>query len=140
MADALVHPVLADRLGTQEAPIRPAEDDLHGDGLGTRVRAYCRSLLASESQAAPHALDARSLSLLRLGATMTAGTAVTVWQQRVNEALESGLSFEEIVEALTALAPTIGIDRAVAVAPELARALGYDIDAALERLDDPGLS
>ena len=104
-------------------------------------RAYCRSLLASRGHRdVPHALDARSLSLLRLGATMTAGTAGPVWQQRVNEALESGLSFEEIVEALTALAPTIGIDRAVAVAPELARALGYDIDAALERLDDPGLS
>jgi 2-keto-3-deoxy-L-rhamnonate aldolase RhmA len=44
---------------------------------------------------------------------------------------------EEIVEALTALAPTIGIDRAVAVAPDLARALGYDIDDALERLDHP---
>ncbi len=100
-------------------------------------RGYCRSLLSAELEGPPHALDARSLSLLRLGSTMTAGTAGPVWQQCVNEALESGLSFEEIVEALTALAPTIGIDRAVAVAPELARALGYDIDAALERLDDP---
>ena len=103
-------------------------------------RAYCRSLLVAESRGAPHVLDARSLSLLRLGAMMTSGTAGPVWQQRVSEALESGLSFEEIVEALTALAPTIGIDRTVAVAPELARALGYDIDAALERLDDPARS
>jgi alkylhydroperoxidase/carboxymuconolactone decarboxylase family protein YurZ len=102
-------------------------------------RAYCRSLLADEVPGVSHHLDARSLALLRLGATMTAGMAGPVWQQRVTEALESGLGFDDIVEALTALAPTIGIDRAVAIAPELARALGYDIDAALERLDDPRL-
>ena len=105
-----------------------------GDG------AWCQGLLAAELKGAPHTLDARSLALLRLGATMTAGNAGPVWQQRVSEALESGLSFEEIVEALTALAPTIGIDRAVAVTPELARALGYDIDDALERLDHPAPS
>lgn len=101
-------------------------------------RAWCQGLLAAELQGVPHSLDSRSLALLRLGATMTAGSAGPVWQQRVTEALESGLSFAEIVEALTALTPTIGIDRAVAVAPELARALGYDIDAALELLDEPG--
>jgi alkylhydroperoxidase/carboxymuconolactone decarboxylase family protein YurZ len=103
-------------------------------------RAYCRSLLADAVTGGSHHLDARSLSLLRLGSTMTAGLAGPVWQQRVTEALESGLGFDDIVEALTALVPTIGIDRAVAVAPELARALGYDIDAALERLDDPARS
>ena len=79
-------------------------------------------------------LDARSVALLRLGATITTGTSDAIWQQRVNDALESGLNADEIVDALTALAPTIGIDRAVAVAPALARALGFDIDAALERL------
>ena len=58
-----------------------------------------------------------------------------MWQQRVSDALETGLDFDDIVEALTRLAPTLGIDRVVAIAPELARALGYDIDAALERLE-----
>jgi hypothetical protein len=59
-----------------------------------------------------------------------------VWHQRVAGALESGLSGDEIVDALTALVPTIGIDRTMAVAPRLAEALGYDVDLALERLGD----
>jgi alkylhydroperoxidase/carboxymuconolactone decarboxylase family protein YurZ len=100
-----------------------------GDGV------YCQSVMAAETTDQPHTLDRRSLALLRLGATMMAGSSAAMWQQRVSDALESGLGFDEIVEALTALAPIIGLDRVVAVAPELARALGYDIDAALERLD-----
>jgi alkylhydroperoxidase/carboxymuconolactone decarboxylase family protein YurZ len=97
--------------------------------------AYCQRLMAAETTNQPHTLDRRSLALLRLGATMMAGSSAPMWQQRVSDALDSGLGFDEIVEALTVLAPTIGIDRIVAIAPELARALGYDIDAALERLD-----
>ena len=59
-----------------------------------------------------------------------------MWQRRVGDALDAGLSFDEIVGSLVELAPTIGIERVVAVAPHLAQALGYDVDAALERLDD----
>ena len=40
------------------------------------------------------------------------------------------------VAALVALVPTLGVERIVAMAPELARALDYDIDAAFEDLDD----
>ena len=97
---------------------------------------YCRALMAPELDDRPQALDARSVALLRLGGSITAGSAGPMWQQRVGEALDAGMSFDEIVAALVALAPTIGIERVVAVAPDLARALGYDIDAALERLDD----
>lgn len=98
--------------------------------------AFCRALMATEPDAPPHALDARSVALLRLGGSITAGSAGPMMKQRVGDALDSGLSFDEIVASLLALAPTIGIERVVAVAPDLARALGYDIDAALERLDE----
>ncbi len=97
--------------------------------------AYCRSLVTADAQSSPHGLDGRSQALLRLGATMMASSSAPIWQQRVSDALENGLDFDDIVEALTTLAPTLGIDRVVAIAPELARALGYDIDAALERLE-----
>jgi alkylhydroperoxidase/carboxymuconolactone decarboxylase family protein YurZ len=98
-------------------------------------RAYCRSLVATGTTGGQATLDARSLALLQLGATMMVGASTPVWRQRVSDALEGGLSGDEIVEALTALAPTLGIDRIVAVAPDVARALDYDVDAALERLD-----
>jgi alkylhydroperoxidase/carboxymuconolactone decarboxylase family protein YurZ len=96
--------------------------------------AYCRALMSSGSDAS--SLDARSVALVCLGGSIAAGSVGPMWRQRVTEALDAGLSFDEIVASLAVLAPTIGIERTVAVAPELARALGYDIDAELERLDD----
>jgi alkylhydroperoxidase/carboxymuconolactone decarboxylase family protein YurZ len=96
--------------------------------------AYCRSILAAGPDDQVCVLDARSVALLRLGGSIAAGSAGPIWQQRVGDALEAGLSFDEIVAALLALAPTIGVERVVEVAPDLARALGYDVDAALERL------
>jgi len=98
--------------------------------------AYCRAVMAAEANDPDDRLDARSVALLRLGASIRAGSVGPMLQQRVSDALDAGLSFDEIVASLTALAPTVGIERVVAVAPDLARALGYDIDAALERLDD----
>jgi hypothetical protein len=99
--------------------------------------AYLRAVMASDPRQPPHALDARGAALLRLGATLSAGGAGPMLQQRVDEAVGAGLDFDEIVESLLLLAPSIGLQQVVAVAPNLARALGYDIDAALERLDVP---
>ena len=39
---------------------------------------------------------------------------------------------QEIVGVLIAVAPTVGLARVVSAAPELALAIGYDVDAALE--------
>ena len=58
-----------------------------------------------------------------------------VLRQRVSDALETGVTFDEVVGSLLALAPMIGTERLAAIAAELARALDYDIDQALERLD-----
>jgi 4-carboxymuconolactone decarboxylase len=80
-------------------------------------------------------LDERSLAMLRLGATISMGSSGTIWHQRVADALDNGYTTDEVVESLTALAPLIGIDRLVEAAPELARAIGYDVDDALERLE-----
>ena len=98
--------------------------------------AYCRAVMTVDRDDPPRSLDARSAALLRLGGLISAGSAGPMWQQRVGEALDAGLSFDEIVGSLMVLAPTIGLEHVVAVAPHLARALGYDVDAALEQLDD----
>ncbi len=98
--------------------------------------AYCQSLIPSGPSATCGALDVRSVALVRLSSSITAGSAGSMLRQRVSDALMAGLGFDEIVASLVALAPTIGIERMVAVAPDLARALDYDIDAALEGLDD----
>ena len=93
--------------------------------------AFYRVLVTAEHGEAVHGLDARSAALVRLGALIGAGSAAPVWRQAVGEALGVGLTFDDIVGSLVVLAPTIGFDRVVAAAPELAAALGYDVDAAL---------
>ena len=97
--------------------------------------AYCRAVLAVEPADPSLTLDARSLAMLRLGGSIGAGSSGPLLRQRVADALGAGVSFDEVVASLIALAPTIGIERTVALAPEVALALDYDIDAALERLD-----
>jgi 4-carboxymuconolactone decarboxylase len=51
-------------------------------------------------------------------------------------ALAAGASEDEIADVLLAIAPVAGLGRIVAAAPDLATALGYDVAAALEQLDD----
>ncbi len=121
--------------GARERPMITSEEVLRRLTIGDP--AYCRAVVAADPGAMPRGLDARGTAMLRLGGLITAGSPDPIWQQRVDEALEAGLTFDEIVSALVVLAPSIGIERAVAVAPSLARALAYDVDAALEELGDP---
>ena len=57
------------------------------------------------------------------------------YQSSVELALAAGATVDEIVGCLIAVAPVIGLARVVSAAPELALALGYDVDAALETRD-----
>jgi alkylhydroperoxidase/carboxymuconolactone decarboxylase family protein YurZ len=50
-------------------------------------------------------------------------------------ALAAGASEEEIADVLLAIAPVAGLGRVVAAAPDVATALGYDIEAAMEEPD-----
>jgi hypothetical protein len=128
-SDSLGHP------GVSEQPMTTSEEVLRRLAIGDPV--CCRALMAPRPGDTSNELDARSVALLRLAGSITAGSAGPIWQQRVRDALDAGLSFDEVVGSLVALAPMVGLDRIVTIAPDLARALGYDIDAALEQLDDP---
>jgi len=77
-------------------------------------------------------LDPKTHALVRLGALLAIHAAPSSYQANVEVALAAGASFDEIVGILIAVAPAIGLARVVSAAPELALALGYDVDAALE--------
>ncbi|HET8812316.1 MAG TPA: hypothetical protein VFM67_06955, partial [Gaiella sp.] len=51
-------------------------------------------------------------------------------------ALEVGVTREELVGALVAVLPIVGVPRVVSAAPNLGLALGYDVGDALEALEN----
>ena len=83
-------------------------------------------------------LDDRSRALAGLGALLATGGSLGAYERRIADALAAGVTAEEIVEILIEVAPTIGLARLVPGAVELALALGYDIDRALEEADEGG--
>jgi 4-carboxymuconolactone decarboxylase len=106
-----------------------SEDVLRKLTIGDPV--YCRVLVQGQFDDPRQTLDARSAVLVRLGSLITSGAAAATWQQYIGLARNAGLSPDEIVGSLVALAPLIGITRLVAAAPSVAEALGFDVDAAL---------
>jgi len=48
----------------------------------------------------------------------------------------AGATQDEVADVLLAIAPMAGLGRVVSAAPNLAAALGYDVEAALEEPDD----
>jgi alkylhydroperoxidase/carboxymuconolactone decarboxylase family protein YurZ len=77
-------------------------------------------------------LDPKTHALARLAAALAMDGALNTYQAGVEVAFAAGASVDEIVGTLIAVAPTIGLARVVSAAPDLALALGYDVDAALE--------
>jgi 4-carboxymuconolactone decarboxylase len=77
-------------------------------------------------------LDQRTHALARLAAALAVDAAPSSYQPTIDLAFAAGASIDEIVGILIAVAPVVGLARAVSAAPELALALGYDLDAALE--------
>jgi alkylhydroperoxidase/carboxymuconolactone decarboxylase family protein YurZ len=70
-------------------------------------------------------------ALLRLAVSVATGSSAVCLEWSTTRALAAGAGEEEIAKVLLAIAPVAGLGRAVTAAPEVAAALGYDIDAAL---------
>jgi len=80
-------------------------------------------------------IDDRTAALVRVGATVAIDAALASFQHAVALAVAAGATNDEIVATLEAVTPVTGPARVVQCAPKVALALGYDVDAALERLD-----
>jgi len=75
-------------------------------------------------------LDARTESLVCLGALLSIGATTASCRAEVDVARAAGATDEEIVGALMAVGPAVGAARVVAAAPRLALAIDYDIEDA----------
>ena len=82
----------------------------------------------------PSALEPKTAALLRVGVSVATGSPGVCLQWSVGRALAAGASDDEIADVLLAIAPVVGLGRLVCAAPEVASALGYDIEAAMEEL------
>ena len=100
----------------------------------TTMRSSKRSS-ADGSSFATSAIDERTAALVRVAATIAVDAAPSSFQHAVALALAAGATSDEIVASLEAVTPVTGAARVVQCAPKVALALGYDVDAALERLD-----
>jgi 4-carboxymuconolactone decarboxylase len=80
-------------------------------------------------------LDARTHALVQLGALSAVKASASSYHASVEAAFAAGADADEIVGTLIAVIPAVGLARVVAAAPDLALALGYDVDAALELPD-----
>lgn len=110
-----------------------AEDRLRR--LAINDERYLAALHIDLDTVAESTLDPKSHALVQLGAMLALDAAPSSYQAIVDMALAAGASVDEIVGAVIAVAPVVGITRVVSAAPELALALGYDVDAALESQD-----
>jgi alkylhydroperoxidase/carboxymuconolactone decarboxylase family protein YurZ len=78
-------------------------------------------------------LTPRNAAFARLGALIALDATCASYIHVVELALAAGVTVEELVGTLVAVIPDAGGDRAVSGAHKLGLALGYDVEAALER-------
>ncbi len=87
------------------------------------------SLLGTELiDSEPARLDAKTAALVRLAGLVAVGSAPASYQWCVTNALAAGASDAEVVAVLEALAPIVGSARVSSAAPEVALAIGSDLD------------
>ena len=103
--------------------------------LAVNDRRMVASLQAPGAADRRPTLDAREVALARVASLVAADASVETFRWTVGDALEAGMSPDEVVGVLLAVAPLVGFARVATTAPKLALALDYDVDAALEALE-----
>ena len=103
--------------------------------LAVHDDALLDALSADSSGRAESIIGEKTAALLRVAATIAVDAAPYSFQHAIALALAAGATSDEIVASLEAVTPVTGAARVVQCAPKVALALGYDVDAALERHD-----
>ena len=103
--------------------------------LAVHDEALLEAIASDGSSFATGVIDESTVALVRVAATIAVDAAPHSFQHATALALAAGATSDEIVACLEAVTPVTGAARVVQCAPNLALALGYDVDAALERHD-----
>jgi alkylhydroperoxidase/carboxymuconolactone decarboxylase family protein YurZ len=121
-------------LPANAAPMSDREEILRRLTLGDD--SCLESLMAARrSTASARLLGPGQETLLKIGALAASDASGLTWHQTISAALDAGIEPDQIIDALVVLAPLVGSHRVTAIAPKIALALDYDVDAALESMD-----
>jgi 4-carboxymuconolactone decarboxylase len=80
-----------------------------------------------EAQMESNGLDARTFSLVKIAALIALDAPPASYAWQVGNALNDGVSPEDILATLRAVAPQVGGPKVVAAAPEIMLALGLPL-------------
>ena len=98
-------------------------------GLAANDETLIESLLKMQTHTiTASGLDPKTHALVEIAALIALDAAPASFARQVTRARASGVTPEEILGVLVALAPTVGTARVVETAPELAYALGIDLE------------
>jgi len=102
--------------------------DLLG-GLATEKEDIVGSLLEMQlHNLEASGLDPRTYSLVKIATLIALGAPSSSYVAQVEFAREAGVEADEILKVLIAVAPQVGLPRAIAAAPELMLALGLELE------------
>lgn len=101
-------------------------DALAGAAAGRLEALESDGFRPGEGPEAPR-LDRRSLALVKIGALIALDAPPASYGIQIGNALESGMSAEDAVAVLRAIAPLVGAAKTVAAAPEIMLALGLEL-------------
>jgi alkylhydroperoxidase/carboxymuconolactone decarboxylase family protein YurZ len=79
-------------------------------------------------------LDERCHVIARLGALAAHDGSVQTFRWVIGDALAAGMTEDDIVGVVLAIAPIIGFARVANIAPKVALALDFDLEASLEEI------
>jgi alkylhydroperoxidase/carboxymuconolactone decarboxylase family protein YurZ len=77
-------------------------------------------------------LEHRTAALVHLAGLVALPSAPASYHAAVAAALAEGASEDDVLGVLVCLAPVVGTARVIQAAPDVALALGYDVDSAFE--------
>jgi len=101
------------------------------EALATAEADIIQSLLAMQLHNLEESgFDPRTYSLVKLATLIALDAPPASYVAQVAFAIEAGVTPDEIVNLLVAVAPQVGIPKVVAAAPELMLALGLELESA----------
>lgn len=108
------------------AVARDTHEALAGISVG-KAEALERVLELHEPQGGATGLDPRSLALVKVAALIALDAPPAAYAWQVANAVDAGVTAEDLLGVLRAVAPQVGGPRTIAAAPEIMLALGLSL-------------